>query len=288
MADDQDTSAFANDESNAAQLLQGLISPAPAQSLVAPPPDTPPPTRPGQSTPVTGSLATPPSQATPKVSPAPEGAKATLSGLGPAPAYNAARAAQLQQARSSDAIPIDPNQAQYQPSLGTKIRPGLAGYFSGGIGGAIGADYSAPNARYSVDEAAQQGRLAQDDANLANLNKSYDESAKGYQQSLDQARNAILLQRNDQLQQARQQNAKILQQLADARQEAADTQRQLAEAKVGNARQQSSPAQPAASLPDRSSDPNYVKVVSNGQIGYLPKANLAKAQQRDKNLRILK
>lgn len=65
MADDQDLSPF-DDDSNATQILQGLISPAPAQALVASPPDSPPPTEPGVSTPLTGSLRTAPSQAVPK------------------------------------------------------------------------------------------------------------------------------------------------------------------------------------------------------------------------------
>jgi len=39
--------------------------------------------------------------------------------------------------------------------------------------------------------------------------------------------------------------------------------------------------------PDRSSDPQYVKVSSNGQVGYLPKANLLLAKQIDSNLKVL-
>jgi hypothetical protein len=135
MADD--VSPFADDESTAAEMLQGLISPAPAQALVYPPPDTPPPTRAGESTPVTGSLATPPSQAKPKMAP-------------------------------DDA----------SPKTGT-VRRGLAALFSG---------------------------------------------------------------RTEQI-------ARAL---------------------------------------DLSSNPDYVKVESNGQVGYLPKANLKLAQQRDRNLKVLR
>jgi hypothetical protein len=43
----------------------------------------------------------------------------------------------------------------------------------------------------------------------------------------------------------------------------------------------------AAAPPDRSGDPLYVKVYSRGQVGYLPKANLLKAQQIDSNLKVL-
>jgi hypothetical protein len=118
MADDQE------DESS--RLLKKILSPAEAQSLVMPPPDHPPASGPGVSTPLTGNLAKPPSQATP-------------------------------------------------------ARQGLAGYFAGPSTGS-GA---------------------------------------------------------------------------------------------------------AASPPDRSGDPQYVKVYSRGQVGYLPKANLLKAQQIDSNLKVL-
>jgi hypothetical protein len=113
MADDQE------DESS--RLLKKILSPAEAQSLVMPPPDHPPASGPGVSTPLTGNLAKPPSQATP-------------------------------------------------------ARQGLAGYFAGST---------------------------------------------------------------------------------------------------------------APSPPDRSGDPMYVKIYSKGQVGYLPKANLLKAQQIDSNLKVL-
>jgi hypothetical protein len=52
-------------EDEASRLLQQIMSPAEAQSLVLPPPDHPPVSGPGESTPLTGNLAKPPSQATP-------------------------------------------------------------------------------------------------------------------------------------------------------------------------------------------------------------------------------
>jgi hypothetical protein len=52
-------------EDEASRLLQQIMSPAEAQSLVLPPPDHAPVTGPGESTPLTGNLAKPPSQATP-------------------------------------------------------------------------------------------------------------------------------------------------------------------------------------------------------------------------------
>jgi hypothetical protein len=52
-------------EDEATRLLQQILSPAEAQSLVLPPPDHAPVSGPGESTPLTGNLAKPPSQATP-------------------------------------------------------------------------------------------------------------------------------------------------------------------------------------------------------------------------------
>jgi hypothetical protein len=42
-----------------------------------------------------------------------------------------------------------------------------------------------------------------------------------------------------------------------------------------------------AETPDRSSDARYVKVLSKGQVGYLPKANLLMAKQIDADLKVL-
>jgi hypothetical protein len=52
-------------DDEASRLLQQIMSPAEAQSLVLPPPDHAPISGPGESTPLTGNLANPPSQATP-------------------------------------------------------------------------------------------------------------------------------------------------------------------------------------------------------------------------------
>lgn len=57
MTDDQ--------EDEASRLLKSILSPAEAQSLVLPPPNHAPVSGPGESTPLTGNLAKPPSQATP-------------------------------------------------------------------------------------------------------------------------------------------------------------------------------------------------------------------------------
>lgn len=75
------------DDDNVTQILQGLISPAPAQALVMPPPDVPPRSGPAESTPLSGSLATPPSQASPKVdrTPLPQPASTTQTGAASPP-----------------------------------------------------------------------------------------------------------------------------------------------------------------------------------------------------------
>jgi hypothetical protein len=52
-------------EDEASRLLKQIMSPAEAQSLVLPPPDHAPNSAPGESTPLTGNLANPPTQATP-------------------------------------------------------------------------------------------------------------------------------------------------------------------------------------------------------------------------------
>jgi hypothetical protein len=143
MADDQDYGAAQEDE--AGRLLKKILSPAEAQSLVPPPPTHAPRSGPGESTPLTGSLAKPPSQSTPSRD----------------NAHNHAK-----------------DEIKRTSSPGTSPRRGLAGYFAG-----------------------------------------------------------------------------------------ASTQSQGA--------------------PDRSSDPQYVKVSSKGQVGYLPRANLLLAKQIDRNLKVL-
>jgi hypothetical protein len=90
MTEDRDyRDALGDDE--ASRLLKKILSPAEAQSLVLPPPDHAPQSGPGESTPLTGNLARPPSQATP------------------------ARA---------------PDYDDVKPEKGTLVRRGLAGYFA--------------------------------------------------------------------------------------------------------------------------------------------------------------
>jgi hypothetical protein len=54
-----------HEDDEASRLLKQIMSPAEAQSLVLPPPNHAPVSGPGESTPLTGNLANPPSQATP-------------------------------------------------------------------------------------------------------------------------------------------------------------------------------------------------------------------------------
>lgn len=69
MADDRGYVTDTLSEDEASKLLRKILSPAEAQSLVLPPPDHAPQSGPGESTPLTGNLAAPPSQATPSRTP---------------------------------------------------------------------------------------------------------------------------------------------------------------------------------------------------------------------------
>jgi hypothetical protein len=70
MAEDRDYITERECDDEASRLLRKILSPAEAQSLVLPPPDHAPPSGPGESTPLTGNLTKPPSQATPSRAPA--------------------------------------------------------------------------------------------------------------------------------------------------------------------------------------------------------------------------
>ncbi len=70
MAEDRAYGTDTLDDDEASRLLRKILSPAEAQSLVLPPPDHAPQSGPGESTPLTGNLANPPSQATPSRAPA--------------------------------------------------------------------------------------------------------------------------------------------------------------------------------------------------------------------------
>ena len=70
MAEDRGYRSEREDDDEASRLLRKILSPAEAKSLVLPPPDHAPQSGPGESTPLTGNLAKPPSQATPSRAPA--------------------------------------------------------------------------------------------------------------------------------------------------------------------------------------------------------------------------
>ena len=121
MADDQDYGAAQEDE--ASRLLKKILSPAEAQSLVPPPPAHAPLCDPGESTPLTGSLAKPPSQSTPSRADATDELKPTT-----------------------------------QPS--SSLRRGLAGYFAGATGQPQAApDRSADPLYVKVSSKGQIGYL---------------------------------------------------------------------------------------------------------------------------------
>jgi hypothetical protein len=109
------------DDDEASRLLRQILSPAEAQSLVLPPPHHPPQCGPGESTPLTGNLAKPPSQATPSRAPDYEDVK---------------------------------------PEKGTLVRRGLAGYFAAAPAAPAGApDRSGDPLYIKVSSKGQVGYL---------------------------------------------------------------------------------------------------------------------------------
>jgi hypothetical protein len=121
MADDRDYGTDALGDDEASRLLKKILSPAEAQSLVLPPPDHAPRSEPGKSTPLTGNLALPPSQATP--------------------------------ARAPDYDDVKPKQ-------GTLVRRGLAGYFAAAPAQKAGAPDRSGDPRYiKVSSKGQVGYL---------------------------------------------------------------------------------------------------------------------------------
>ena len=120
MADDQDYGAPQEDE--ASRLLKKILSPAEAQSLVPPPPAHAPRSGPGESTPLTGSLAKPPSQSTPSRANARDHAK---------------------------------DEIKRTPQPGTSPRRGLAGYFAGGFHAVTGS--TRPQQRSSIRQGFLEG-----------------------------------------------------------------------------------------------------------------------------------
>ena len=109
------------DDDEASRLLKKILSPAEAQSLVLPPPDHAPRSGPAESTPLTGNLAKPPSQATPSRS---------------------------------------PNYQDVKPEKGTLVRRGLSGYFAAAPAAQAGAPDRSGDPRYiKVSSKGQVGYL---------------------------------------------------------------------------------------------------------------------------------
>lgn len=118
-------------------MLAGVVSPASAAQLVGPPPDSPPQTAPGQTTPQTGTLARPPQHSIAKNLDTPQG-RAQYSGVSrPAnggyvtstavPAQEGVKPA-IQQAQPMQPASVQPGQAiqpaQVNPDPGGFARPG--------------------------------------------------------------------------------------------------------------------------------------------------------------------
>jgi hypothetical protein len=99
MAKDRDYSTEREGDDEASRLLRKILSPAEAQSLVLPPPDHAPQSGPGESTPLTGNLAKPPSQAIPSRAPAGDDGTPVRRGLA---GYFAAAAQEVTPDRSGD------------------------------------------------------------------------------------------------------------------------------------------------------------------------------------------
>ena len=306
MAEDTDTgtgSIFVLPEEETSAMLQGIISPADAQSLVGSPPPTPAQSGPGETTPVDkiprsqgapqmpASIAdadsTPPSIRRPvdqgaqmatdlssipgyvprSVRMAPTAAD-TLAAVGTAPQYDQAGATKLEQKIAGETTPLnpyDPAHPEYRPGVGTRILRGIAGYFNGGIGGALSADYGAPTAKYRAADASRQADLASDQAELGNMRMDYDDTIKGYTQNREYAKDAAALQRNDELDDARQQNA-------DTRAKLADVQQQLADAKNPGAAQQAR-AQAVQKFGGSLSPGDQQTYILTGQIPKAPTTN---------------
>ena len=107
-----------------------------------------------------------------------DAASQTVSGLANQP-DEATVEAPLEAERAKLAQPIDPNQQQYKPGVGTKIIRGLDAVRRGGVLGAfdpadVGAKaYSAPNRQYDVDTQQQTKKVAGVDQQLSQAAQAY-------------------------------------------------------------------------------------------------------------------
>jgi hypothetical protein len=162
MADDNDFFAFPSEDDDVNKKLAGLLSPVPAQQLVPTPPNSPPQSGPGQSTPRTGSLDYSPTQAQPKVSGPP-----MLPGIATQPENLGAR--NVPQPVTTGAWSGSPksifrdlngNAAGSPQSAMPVARSGIAGAVAAQLGGGSGAQ---PASGYNVSpfRAAQSSQPVQ-------------------------------------------------------------------------------------------------------------------------------
>lgn len=250
MADFDDSTSggfFGDDDMTPAQRMASVISPdvddstgpdTPSHPAVASqPPVAPQPTLETSQPSVTDSI---PTNVPAGFSPITETNPGTLSpaeqamqSVGPAPQYDTAKLAALQQEREQESTPTDPNQPQYRPSAWDKVRRGLGAYLTGGLGAAIDTNYSAPNRKYGLAEATRQGKLNTTNQEISDLDKENQEQEKNYTGRLGQTREAITLQKNDDTAAARQETNRVREELGgqmnDIRQQNADLRQQTAD-----------------------------------------------------------
>jgi hypothetical protein len=114
------------------------------------------------------------------------------------------RMQQLQQARNTDATPLDRTAAQYKPGTGLRIRRGIAALLTGGLPGAVMTNYGAPNQKYLIDDQTRQAKLGQDTAQIGDLEKNFTENLDSYNRNRQATAGAILQEKNEATETGRQ------------------------------------------------------------------------------------
>lgn len=209
----------------AAQSPIGAVKPQPAMTGISRPPDggnvrsIAPPAQPIAPSPAAAQPAAPtaiPAAASPTGNPSSgpslrdqlkaslarqsqsvQGSEASTAQLQAQPDLGA-QTAPLEAQRSQLAQPIDPNQAQYKPSLSTRIFRGIDAVRRGGVLGAFdpadvgGKAYGAPNRQYDVATQQQQQKLGAVDQQLS-------QSAAAYKASSDRIKDIATQQKADAL-----------------------------------------------------------------------------------------
>jgi hypothetical protein len=184
--DDQDYLPYSlgDDNQTTAQQLASLVSPADAASLVAPAAsgaNTSTSSAPAAvMSPAAGAQPSAATSSTTALPAAYSSGRAALQSIGPPPQQDMAKVQQLQQQVAADGTLLNRADPKYKAGLGQKILRGIAATMTGGIPAAITTDYNAPNRQYGIDNNARLNRLAQDQTQLGNVNKNYEDQIKGY------------------------------------------------------------------------------------------------------------